>query len=215
MSKKTVRWSGSNECIPISPIYSPASSSSSSSPSPPQSDSIVSERLRFKANSVPDFVYDLLYDPTEGHMTGIRLDKELLDQPATKLSIPELRVECSRVPYIMPVRESRSGEGVSVRDLFEQLHRSLQKSITPEFWKQASLEVEKGLSEACKRRCDKLLERNIALAVEAESAGPRRIDFIEGFTIFAGLDDLGYEEKKSKDPDEIPAYKLRLHVRQG
>ncbi|KAJ3794760.1 hypothetical protein GGU11DRAFT_794863, partial [Lentinula aff. detonsa] len=194
MSAKTVRWSASNGIYPrASPTNSPTSTS------PPMIPSVtgVSEKLRFKPEL--DFVNDLLYDPTEG-----TLDIESLNQPATKPSFSQLFVKSSKLPFTICICEVKEGMGITACVILRQLHVALQEQLTTQQLESIRPEARENILKAFRRRCDNLAEHSVAQAVQQQEAGPRKIDYLEGFSKFAGFEVV---------PSDYGDLTLRLHVR--
>ncbi|KAJ4472971.1 hypothetical protein J3R30DRAFT_3406763 [Lentinula aciculospora] len=201
MPEKTVHWASSNEFYYASPNNSPTSSSSGSPgpmTPPPGLPGVASihENLRFKRNL--GFINDLLYDPTEGS-----LDSELLDELATIPPVAHLSVVSSALPFVLHIREPKEGMGITIGDLLRRLHLVLQEKATQDLERERP-ETRKAILEAFDKRCDKLMEHSVALASQEKDAGPRRIDYLQGRSVFAGF------SVTSNDSDHLT---LRLHVR--
>ncbi|KAJ3742310.1 hypothetical protein DFH05DRAFT_202223 [Lentinula detonsa] len=157
----------------------------------------ISEKLRFKPT--PDFVNDLLYDPTEG-----TLDSESLDQPATKPSVSHLFVKSSKLPFTICICEVKEGMGITVCVVLRQLYVVLQEQLTTQELESIRPEARENILKAFERRCDNLAEHSVARAVQQKEAGPRKIDYLEGFSKFAGFEVV---------PSDYGDLTLRLHVR--
>ncbi|KAJ3913837.1 hypothetical protein F5877DRAFT_83404 [Lentinula edodes] len=202
MSDKSVRWADSNEFYYASPTNSPTSSSSGSpgpmTPPPTLPDvATIHDMLRFKRNL--GFVNDLLQTLEEG-----TLDSEYLDQPATEPPVSHISVICSKLPFVLHIREQKEGRGNTIGDLLERLHLLFQEQVRAIDLEREQPETRKGILDTFAKRCEKLMEHSVARASREKEAGPRRIDYLGGQSIFAGFDVV------SNDHDH---FRLRLHVR--
>ncbi|KAF9070180.1 hypothetical protein BDP27DRAFT_1324450, partial [Rhodocollybia butyracea] len=91
--------------------------------------------------------------------------------------------------------------GVTVENLLRNLHLALQVQVTAEDLEKETPENQKAILDAFENRCNKLKERSIADSVQEEAAGPKRIDYLRGRSIFAGFEVVAKEHPT-----------LRLHV---
>jgi hypothetical protein len=114
----------------------------------------------------------------------------------------QIDVICSRLPFVIHIREPKEEMGITEGDLLRFLYLALQEKVTDEEFNKEHPDNQKAIQKAFEDRCDRLLERSIPQSVREREFGVRRIDYLRGHHIFAGFDVV---------PKEIPT--LRLHVR--
>ncbi|KAF5379571.1 hypothetical protein D9757_009265 [Collybiopsis confluens] len=202
-AQKSVRWTDSNLFYAIPPTQSPVSSSSSGSPGPMTPPPVepaelrLNELLRFKANL--GYNLDLSKDPRRGNV----LSNDVMNSPMTEPGISFVQVAAHRVPFV--IRIGNEGKRITVGDLFYRLHLALRENVPNEVLNRERPEDKKAVMDAFRMRYESLKERNIAESVHEEGEGPRKIDYLRGRRMFAGVEMI---LSSRGDPPT-----LRLHVR--
>ncbi|KAJ3712577.1 hypothetical protein C8R42DRAFT_727739 [Lentinula raphanica] len=210
--RSTVHWPSSNEVIQAPPGGGPDPSSTTTPLALTQG--VIIDRLRYRVSPPGqgpqlDFTNDLLYHPTRDPNNG-RLDAQSLSLPATNWPVPVLVILCLGLPYIIRIRETSPRSGITVYNVFDQLYRALREPIDrDQLLSDPHSEITRAVNIAWNERYNEMMRNGDA--VEASNItrnGPAKIDYLRGCRIFAGLEDIGYD-------DHYVAHTVRLHVRRG
>ncbi|KAF9052144.1 hypothetical protein BJ165DRAFT_1341070 [Panaeolus papilionaceus] len=110
------------------------------------------------------------------------------NEPATSPPVASIRVRHPTLPWEMVVLpSSKAFPFVSVRDFIEGLYRSLRQSVLqPEYESVPYPEIRKVIDSSFSRRVSRHATPT-ARSLE-HTKGVKRVDFLQGFTVFRGID---------------------------
>ena len=137
--------------------------------------------------------YDLSLPPSTSAVTDLKFSKVELDvykQPATAPGLPYLEITHPQLQWKLAVRPTVSGGTVvTVADVLTAIHTGLRTSITAAEFQVAGGDHtdprrQQRISAAYRARCDCF--KGDAKQKELRK-GVKRIDFLEGVRMFAGL----------------------------
>ncbi|KAJ7233130.1 hypothetical protein B0H12DRAFT_981487, partial [Mycena haematopus] len=117
------------------------------------------------------------------------LSPRVLAEPATTTHLPYFTITLDPLPWRISVypRSSKSGPYITVADVLHAIYRDLQCRVHQEELDSFPLHYTSAVRLAFHRRCSKLAAIDRAAADSEARKGIRRIDFLQGNSIFAGL----------------------------
>ncbi|KAJ6510155.1 hypothetical protein C8R47DRAFT_1096884 [Mycena vitilis] len=134
---------------------------------------------------------DIAHDPAYTFPALPVLSPRVLAEPAATngvTSLPYFTIECAPFPWRIDVRpsSSKSGAYVTVADVFNSIYRGLHRRVPREELEAMSLSPHyiSSVRRAFDSRCRSLAQVDPAAAC---AEGIRRIDFLLGNSLFAGL----------------------------
>ncbi|KAF8211461.1 hypothetical protein K438DRAFT_1807340 [Mycena galopus ATCC 62051] len=190
----------STSTSPYSPPYSPyAQSSFSASPGPMSPPPLNHSRSPYACAPLPALscdlnaalsaisrgkaVWDVSYDPTASPPV---LSSSALVQSATSTCLPYFTITLDPLPFLIAVRpsSSKAGAHITVADVLYAIYRDLRRPVRGEEFALIPSHVIASARQAFDRR---LAATHPAVARSEALKGIRRIDFLMGNSVFAGL----------------------------
>ncbi|KAJ7195795.1 hypothetical protein GGX14DRAFT_376647 [Mycena pura] len=143
--------------------------------------------LAFSSTTLPILNYDVSRHPSTLSTYHVGLSSAGLAEPAVYPPQPALTLATPHLPWSVPVAAA-NGRYVVVADVLHALYRALRTNVTegefnalrtPKFMRMAAAEY--------KRRCARARPHGRRAHEEEKRGGVRRVDFLMGYTTFAGI----------------------------
>jgi len=187
----------------LSPTYTPSSFSASPGPmSPPP---LNHSRSLYACAPLPALncdihpvlsahsrhktTLDVSCDPAYTFSTSPVLSPRVLAEPATTTCLPYFTITLDPLPWRVDVRlcSSKSGAYITVADVLNAVYLDLRRQVRKEELEAFPRHVVSSAQQAFYSRCSRLATVDRVAADSEARKGLRRIDFLFGNSLFAGL----------------------------
>jgi hypothetical protein len=134
---------------------------------------------------------DVSYDPAYTVSASPVLSPRVLAEPAITAHLPYFTIVCDALPWHISIRPSSSKPGayITVADVLNGIYRDLRRPVRTEELEVMALPPHfiSSVRQAFYTRCSRLAQVDPAAANSETRKGIRRIDFLLGNSLFAGL----------------------------